>query len=135
MKLSRLLLVSDRDWRKLRAEAGAEAARKVARRNLNFSRERLSSTQVSWLQHLEQCDVPQLCQSSMGSCGYGKDWILIAGRSKQVADDVGGTVVFLALPLKFNLSRRSAPATSHGETQRTLESSSNRRSAFTVDGS
>jgi len=36
VKLSCLLLVSDRDWRKLAAEAGAEAARKVARRNLNF---------------------------------------------------------------------------------------------------
>ena len=36
VKLSRLLLVSDWDWRKLPAEAGAEAARKVARRNLNF---------------------------------------------------------------------------------------------------
>jgi hypothetical protein len=36
VKLSRLLLVSERDWRKLAAEAGAEAAEKVARRNLNF---------------------------------------------------------------------------------------------------
>lgn len=29
---------------------------------------------------------------------------MTAGRSKQVADDVGGTVVFLALPLKFTLA-------------------------------
>ena len=135
MKLSRLLSVSDWDWRKLPAEAGAEAARKVARRNLNFSRERLSSTQVSWLQHLEQCDVPQLCQSSMGSCGYGKDWILIAGRSKQVADDVGGTVVFLAMPLKFTLAAGAPLLQTHGETQRTQLERNDRGIAFTVDGS
>lgn len=45
----------------------------------------------------------------MGSCGYRKDWILIAGRSKQVADNVGGTLVFLALPLKVTLAAGKQP--------------------------
>jgi hypothetical protein len=36
VKLARLLLVSERDWRKVPAEAGARTAEKVARRNLNF---------------------------------------------------------------------------------------------------
>lgn len=44
VKLSRLLLVSERDWRKLPAEAGAEAAEKLARRNLNFLRRRCPQT-------------------------------------------------------------------------------------------
>jgi hypothetical protein len=81
----------------------------VARRNLNFPRDRLPPTQVSWLEHLEQCNFPQIRQSSMGSCGYRKDWILIAGRSKQVADNVGGTVIFLALPLKLTLAAGKQP--------------------------
>jgi hypothetical protein len=60
----------------------------------------------------------------MGSRGYRKDWILIAGRSKQVADDVGGTVVFLALPLKFTLAAGKHPWPSRDAADLTGEESS-----------
>ena len=53
VKLSRLLLVSDRDWRKLPAEAGAEGGQKSGRAKSQLFSRASSLTQVSWLQHLE----------------------------------------------------------------------------------
>jgi hypothetical protein len=96
VKLSRLLLVSDRDWRKQPAEAGAEAAEKVARRDLNyFAGVVLNSWVCATAPRAARYskDSPVLLEISRGLARIGA---LVFGthRSKQVAGKAGGGFAF-----------------------------------------
>jgi hypothetical protein len=95
VKLSRLLLVSERDWRKQPAEAGGLRRPKKWPGEISTISQAPSSTRRFAQRHLEQPDSPKGSPVLHEIClGYRQDWALVFGRSKQVADNAGGVFTF-----------------------------------------